>query len=59
MDVSHAESEIDGLQSEVICGMLGISVNNLWVMLHRARMHLRDCLETNWLKKDKDVGSVI
>jgi len=42
--------EVDGLQSEAICELLGISVNNLWVMLHRARMHLRDCLETNWLK---------
>lgn len=42
--------EVDGLQSEAICQMLGITVNNLWVMLHRARMHLRDCLETNWLK---------
>ena len=45
--------EVDGLQSEAICRMLGISVNNLWVMLHRARMHLRDCLETNWLKASR------
>lgn len=42
--------EIDGLQSEAICEMLGITVNNLWVMLHRARMHLRNCLEMNWFK---------
>ena len=45
--------EADGLQSDAICRMLGISVNNLWVMLHRARMHLRDCLETNWLKPSR------
>ena len=45
--------EVDGLQSEAICQVLGISVNNLWVMLHRARMHLRDCLETNWLKPSR------
>lgn len=42
--------EVDGLQSEAICEMLGITVNNLWVMLHRARMHLRNCLEANWFK---------
>lgn len=48
--------EVDGLQSEAICRMLGISLNNLWVMLHRARMRLRDCLETNWLKQNKDIG---
>jgi RNA polymerase sigma-70 factor (TIGR02943 family) len=40
--------EVDGLTSEEICDILGISVNNLWVMLHRARLHLRRCLEINW-----------
>jgi RNA polymerase sigma-70 factor, ECF subfamily len=42
--------EFDGLQSDAICEMLGITVNNLWVLLHRARMHLRNCLEMNWFK---------
>lgn len=40
--------EIDGLNSEEICELLGIRVNNLWVMLHRARLHLRNCLQMNW-----------
>jgi RNA polymerase sigma-70 factor, ECF subfamily len=40
--------EVDGLSSEEICEVLGITVNNLWVMLHRARTHLRRCLELNW-----------
>ena len=43
--------EVDGLSSEEICEVLNISVNNLWVMLHRARLHLRNCLELNWFKK--------
>jgi DNA-directed RNA polymerase specialized sigma24 family protein len=30
---------------------LNISPNNLWVMLHRARMALRECLEINWFKE--------
>ena len=42
--------EVDGLKSEEICEILSISVNNLWVMLHRARLHLRNCLEMNWFK---------
>jgi RNA polymerase sigma-70 factor (TIGR02943 family) len=42
--------EIDGLKSEEICDILNIKVNNLWVMLHRARLHLRNCLEVNWFK---------
>ena len=28
--------------------MLRITESNLWVMLHRARMALRECLEMNW-----------
>ena len=44
--------EVDGLKSEEICEILGIKVNNLWVMLHRARLHLRNCLEQNWFKRE-------
>lgn len=43
--------EVDGIESKEICAMLKISENNLWVMLHRARMALRRCLETNWFRK--------
>ncbi len=43
--------EIDGFTSEEICEMLSVKVNNLWVMLHRARLHLRNCLEINWFKR--------
>ena len=35
----------------IVCEALGITVNNLWVMLHRARLHLRNCLEVNWFKR--------
>jgi RNA polymerase sigma-70 factor (TIGR02943 family) len=40
--------EVDGFSSKEICQILNITVNNLWVMLHRARMHLRRCIEMNW-----------
>jgi RNA polymerase sigma-70 factor (ECF subfamily) len=43
--------EVDGIESRDICELLNISENNLWVMLHRARMALRRCLETNWFGK--------
>lgn len=47
--------EIDGVASEQICKDLGVSPNNLWVMLHRARMGLRRCLEVQWFgMKHKD-----
>jgi len=45
--------ELDGVESKEICALLSISESNLWVMLHRARMALRRCLETNWFAKEK------
>jgi RNA polymerase sigma-70 factor (TIGR02943 family) len=37
-----------GLESDEICKELGISTTNLWVLLHRARLRLRDCLQQRW-----------
>ena len=36
------------LQPDEICRTLGISVANLHVILHRARLQLRACLEQRW-----------
>jgi len=40
--------EFLGLETEEICKELGISTSNCWVMLYRARMSLRACLERTW-----------
>jgi len=40
--------EIDDVSSEKICKDFGVTPNNVWVMLHRARMGLRRCLEVHW-----------
>lgn len=40
--------EIIELDSQEICAALGITVSNLNVMLHRARLRLRECLEDGW-----------
>ena len=32
-----------------ICKQLDSLLNNLWVMLHRARKQLKSCLESNWI----------
>ena len=40
--------EIDGLKTDEICKVLSITATNCWVMLYRARMYLRRCLESNW-----------
>ncbi len=36
------------LETEEICKELGISTSNAWVMLYRARIRLRECLDLNW-----------
>lgn len=40
--------EFLGFETEEICKELAISATNCWVVLHRARMSLRRCLETTW-----------
>jgi len=41
--------EMDGLSTEEVCKVLDITATNSWVMLYRARMSLRRCLENKWL----------
>lgn len=38
-----------GLELKEICNELDITDKNAWVIMHRARMHLRRCLETNFI----------
>ncbi len=40
---------IDETESEEVCKELGITPSNLWVMLHRARLKMRQCIESKWL----------
>lgn len=40
--------EVMDRSSEEICKDLEISATNLWVILHRARLNLRECLNVNW-----------
>jgi RNA polymerase sigma-70 factor (ECF subfamily) len=42
-----AYREIDGMSTADICARLGITASNCWVILYRARMLLRKCLEGN------------
>jgi len=40
--------EFQGLDSDEICKICDISSTNLHVLLHRARLALRHCLDKNW-----------
>ena len=46
---AFAMREVMGLETDEICATLGISSSNCWVLLYRARMKLRECLERNWI----------
>ncbi len=50
---AFAMRELDAMETPLICKELGISPTNLWVMLHRARLQLRACLEKNWFGEKK------
>lgn len=39
---------IDEEDSSMICKTLRISNNNYWVIIHRAKLNLRDCFQNNW-----------
>jgi RNA polymerase sigma-70 factor, ECF subfamily len=41
--------EMEELGTAIICKELGITATNLWVMLHRSRRQIRQCLESRWL----------
>ena len=42
--------EVMGIDTEEICKEEEITSSNCWVMLHRARLALRDCLERGWFQ---------
>ena len=43
--------EVMELSTEDICKELDVSTTNCWVLLHRARLSLRECLEMRWFGK--------
>ncbi len=40
---------LEDLDAEEICKVLNISPSNYWVLIHRAKLQLRGCLEKNWI----------
>lgn len=45
------------LESDEICKELAITPTNLWVMLHRARLRLRECLQAGWFDATPEGGA--
>lgn len=40
-------------ESAEVCNILGISSSNYWVLLYRARLALRECIEINWIQQNR------
>lgn len=40
---------IDHYDTEAICNELNISASNLWVIIHRARKKMAECMQDKWL----------
>lgn len=45
-----------GLDTAEICKELAITSTNLWVLLHRARLRLRECLQHTWFDAPAAAG---
>lgn len=41
---------VEEKESEEVCKDHDITASNLWVIIHRAKVQLRDCLESKWYK---------
>jgi RNA polymerase sigma-70 factor (ECF subfamily) len=48
--------EVVGEATEAICKEERITPSNCWVILHRARLALRSCLEKHWFLEEAEIG---
>jgi len=40
---------MEEMKGEEVCKELDITSSNLWVILHRTRLQLRECIEKSWI----------
>lgn len=41
---------LEDIDTEEICNLLNITPQNYWILIHRAKIQLRTCLEKNWVQ---------
>ncbi len=51
---AFALTELEGLDTDDLCKVLSVTSSNVWVLLHRARLRLRECLEQRWFDAGKE-----
>jgi len=47
--IAFVMKHMDDVNTDEICKELSITASNYWVIMHRAKLQLRKCLETNWV----------
>lgn len=50
-DAVFSMKYIEETNSDEICNELNISSSNYWVIMHRAKLQLRACIQKNWLNE--------
>ncbi len=53
MSLAYTLRELQGVSTNELCELFQTGKNNCWVILYRARMLLRRCLEINWFQGPK------
>ncbi|RUM44270.1 MAG: RNA polymerase subunit sigma [Desulfocapsa sp.] len=53
MSLVYRMRELEGATTSEICERFETGESNCWVILHRARLLIRRCLEINWFAEDK------
>ena len=48
---------LDGQKGDAVCNLLDLTATNVGVLLHRARLRLRRCLELRWFEADPGEAS--
>ncbi len=52
MELVFRRRSLEGIETDTVCQELGVSSTNLYVLLYRARMKLRSCLDKNWFNTE-------
>ncbi|MCK5845832.1 MAG: sigma-70 family RNA polymerase sigma factor [Bacteroidales bacterium] len=42
---------MEDIETDKVCKDLGCTSSNIWVILHRAKLQLRECIEKNWINE--------
>ena len=53
MSLVYRMRELEGATTNEICKRFETGESNCWVILHRARLLIRRCLEMNWFAEEK------